>query len=382
MSSERRILRPGPKRFVPWLLWGAALAAAIPLFASTSGLGIAPAIVEIKKVSLSCPRAAQVEAVLALPGEAVKAGQVLARMDASALDAELAVARAELRRAQLGLAARQVSLRDDRSKAASRLATDAERAAQQLARLATEDERDRGELSQLDEQLSREEKLVSGDLARSERLNELKLKKAALARKVEKGASELQLAQANAAAASRRLAEWRPPATAKAQVQADDKSLADLLAPERAAVEVQAKKVDALELSRGKLELKTPFDGRVSEVLRRPGETVAKEASVVTVVDDRPTTAIAYVDQRWAKRVAIGDRAELLARDRTGPRRVGQVVALGPVMTELPPRFRRIPNQREYGREVFVRLDSPAPLPGESFDATFRHMAASSGGAP
>ncbi|MGC4114739.1 MAG: HlyD family efflux transporter periplasmic adaptor subunit [Myxococcales bacterium] len=386
MSSEPRISRPGLRRAAPWILWGAALVAAVPLFLTTSGLGIAPAIVEIKKVALSCPRAAQVEAVLVVPGEAVKAGQVLARMDASALDAEVAVARAELQRAELSLSAKEVALRDDRSKTSSKLATDAERAAQELARLSTEDERDRGELAQLDEQLAREEKLVSGDLASAERLNELKLKKAALAKKVEKGAGKLQLAQATAAASARRLADWRPPlvqASAKvpaAPVAAADSRLSDLLAPERAAVEVQRKKLEALEVSRGKMELKSPFDGRVSEILRRPGETVPREGAIVTVVDDRPTTAIAYVDQRWAKRVAIGDRAELLARDRTGPRRGGLVVALGPVMTELPPRFRRIPNQREYGREVFVRLDQPAPLPGEAFDATFRHTEASAGG--
>jgi hypothetical protein len=99
------------------------------------------------------------------------------------------------------------------------------------------------------------------------------------------------------------------------------------------------------------------------------------DQAVLSVVDDRPSTAIAYVEQRWANRIKIGDRAELVPRDRSGPPRVGQVTALAPSIGELPERFWHFPNVREYGRNVFIKLEAAASLPGQAFDATFRPAA-------
>jgi len=377
VSSDSLLRRPAIRRVLPWGLWTCALAAVLALGFRSTGLGIAPAVVETRSVALKCPRTAHrlsVEAVLASPGDPVKAGQVLVRMDPSEVEVDLAIQKARLRELELAVSSVRVKLQDDRARTANQLAAQSERASLEVARTVADAERDRSELSQLDEALGQEQKLVSDQLADFEHLNGLKLKRAALGRKVEETRGTVERTRAAANGAARRLADWRKTVVG---TQADTTShLLDQIAPARAAAEAQRERVRRLELLRSQLELKAPFDGRVGEVLLRPGETAAAvDAAIVTVVDDRPTTAIAYVDQRWASRVQVGDRAELIPRDRSGPARLGRVTALGPNIGELPLRFRRFPNVREFGRTVFIKLEVTATLPGQAFDATFRPAA-------
>ena len=40
-------------------------------------------------------------------------------------------------------------------------------------------------------------------------------------------------------------------------------------------------------------------------------------------------------------------------------------------MTELPRRFRKLPNLVEFGRNAYIALDAPADLPGLAYDAVF-----------
>ena len=79
MSSEIR--DPALRRLLPWLLWGAAVAVAVPLSCRSSGLGVAPAMVEVRKVGLVGARTARLAELRVRPGDLVTAGQVLARLD-------------------------------------------------------------------------------------------------------------------------------------------------------------------------------------------------------------------------------------------------------------------------------------------------------------
>jgi len=47
------------------------------------------------------------------------------------------------------------------------------------------------------------------------------------------------------------------------------------------------------------------------------------------------------------------------------------VVAAAPSVTEMPVRFRRLPNIVEFARNVYIQLDAPASLPNLAYDAVF-----------
>jgi hemolysin D len=380
VSSSLVIQQPAVRRFLPWGLWTLALAIVLAFGLKTGGLGTSPAVLETRQVAVKCPRTKhrlKVEAVLVAPGDQVKAGQVLARMDPSEVDADLAVERAKAQELELQVASLRVKLHDERARTADQLAFDAERASLELARIVSETERDRSELAQLDEALAQEQRLVTEKLANFERLNELKLKRAALSRKVEEYRGTVEKARASADGSARRLDRWRKAVLGTSAESAS--RVLDQLAPARAAAEAQRERVRREELFRGQLELKAPFDGRIGEVFLRPGDVASSvDQAVLTVVDDRPSMAIAYVEQRWANRIKVGDRAELIPRDRSGPPRVGRVTAVAPSIGELPERFWHFPNMREYGRNVFIKLEAAASLPGQAFDVTFRPGAGAS----
>ncbi len=361
MRSSGRIRSPALRRCLPWALYSAAFAAVIVLAWTASGLGATPAVAEARRVTLGCPRTPHrlwVKEVLVSPGQAVVAGQVLARMDPGEMDLELAIARRKVE--QLELATLM---------AGHRLAFESERTSVDLGKLAAEEQHDRSELAQIETTIDQEAALVSDRLTDFERLNELKRRRAGLLGRTR----ELKLAVAQArrgtSAASDRLSQWRNASGAGPKPAPSRPS--DPTAPARAAAEAQRDHVRSLEALREKLELKAPFAGRVDAVLLRPGEIASDDGAVVTVVEERPDSAIAYVDERWATRIHVGDRARLSPRDRSGPPVHGRIAALGPSISELPARFWLIPSQRRYGRAVYVRLDEPAFLPGQTLEVTF-----------
>ena len=116
------------RRWLPWGLWLVAAAIVIPFGLSTTGAGSAPAVVDARVVALSAPRTAQrlrVAEVLVAPGQAVKAGQLLVRMDPVDVDAELAIARARLGELELSARALGAKLRSEHDLTASKLACNA-----------------------------------------------------------------------------------------------------------------------------------------------------------------------------------------------------------------------------------------------------------------
>ncbi|MBN2361643.1 MAG: HlyD family efflux transporter periplasmic adaptor subunit [Deltaproteobacteria bacterium] len=384
MSSDHTAPRPGSaqrrtRRWLrersPWFAWLAAVIAVIWLGRGVAASGTAPAMAELKQVALSSPRAARVVEVKVAPGDQVVADQPLVQLDTTEVDAELAVARAELEKLRLEIAAQGIALKDGALETNERLASDAESAALVVAQLEATEQRDRSELAQLDEQIARQQRLVDEKLAAANTLNELKLRRAALAREVEEYGRTLRQARSRAQSAAQRLAEWRGgKRSAKSAPAAPDSSLEQQLAPYRAAVAAQQERVLQIERLRAGLTLTAPYAGLVGEVLLSAGDTAAAGATVVTVVDDHPRVVIAYVDQMWGGRVKVGDTATLRPSDGSGPRRSGRVFAVAASISELPIRFRLVPTHPTYCRAVYIALDEghPAPLPGQAFDASFR----------
>jgi multidrug resistance efflux pump len=370
---------PRLRRVLPWALWGLAAAVGIPMALSQAGIGSSPAIVEPHVATLAPMRTdhrLRVGKILVQPGQRVKAGELLVQMDTTELEADLAIAQAKLAYVEIVAGWQQIRLQDDRTRTSHELAATAERAAIDVARIITEAERDRSELAQLDANLALEQKLVGDQLASADRLKAMKLQRAALGKKVEEYRAAVAQARKSASGSTQRLSKWRQEVKEpKTAGSAEQTMQADARA---AAGELQRREIARLELLRKFHEIRAPFDGRVGDILLHVGELSADPASpVLTVVEEQSRTAIAYVRESYANRVHVGDLAKLVPRDLSGPPLKGHVTALAPSMTEIPPRFRRLPNLVEFSRSVYIALDAPADLPGLAYDAVFNR---SSGG--
>lgn len=361
MSSS---LARGARRYGPWGAW--AVAAGVALWANLApeSRGTAPAMVEVRSVSLSSPEPARVAAIEVRAGDAVSKGQVVARLDSTRIDGELAIARARLSELESNVRAQEAVLRVDRFKLADREASQAERAAVEVAQYEADEKRDRARLEQLDEQLERQAKLVEEQLSSVGTLNALKLERAALAKRVEAWAATVARAKEARLGADKRAGTW-----GKA-----DPLVEQQLEPLRAAARAEAEHIALLERLHDGQELKAPFGGRVSAVLARAQESVRVGQPLLTITDDQPTQAVAWVDQAWAGQVEVGDEVVLVPVDRSSAPRKARVVRLGPGLGETPVRFRPYPDRPTFSREAFLQLEAQGapPLPGQAFRAEFK----------
>jgi membrane fusion protein, multidrug efflux system len=370
MKSNFLATRPRLRRYLPWGLWAVALAVAVPMAMSQAGVGSSPAVIQVRSASLSPMRTnhrLRITKILVTPGQKVKADEVLMQMDTTEIDYDLAVAQAKLAYIEILAGWKQVGMLNDRARTSHELSVSAEHASLDVARIITEAERDRSELAQLDINLAAEQRLVTDQLSGSERLKTMKQQRAALAKKVEEYKAAVVQARKSASGSTRRLGEWSkdPNGPATPTLEADARA---------AAGELQRREIATIELMRKFCEVRAPFDGRVGDILAQVGDLSADPTlPLITVIEEQSKTAIAYVAQSNAQKIRLGDTVRLIPRDLVGPHLTGRVTALAPSITEIPQRFRRIPNLQEFGRNVYVQLDAPANLPGQAFDAVFRH---------
>jgi multidrug resistance efflux pump len=355
---------------------------------SRAGVGSSPAIIQERVAALAPIRTGhrlRVAKILVAPGQHVKAGDLLVQMDTSEVDADLAVAHAKLAYVQITAGWQQIRMLDDRARTSHELSTTAERTALDVARIVAEAERDRSELAQLDINLAAEQALVGDQLVNADRLKAMKLQRAALAKKVDEYKQAVNQARKSASGSTRRLGEFAKGAK-NGKDSKDGKNAKDtkaaapvvvdtLEADARAAAgELQRQEIARLELLRKSHELRSPMDGRVGEILVQVGDLSADPGTpVITVVEEQSKVAIAYVAQSDAQKIRLGDAVRLVPRDLTGPHLTGHVTALAPNITEIPLRFRHVPTLHEFGRNIYIQLDAVASLPGQAFDAVFRH---------
>src|SRR5690606_30058823 len=119
------------------------------------------------------------------------------------------------------------------------------------------------------------------------------------------------------------------------------------------------------------MTLRAPAAGRVTTVLKRPGEVVVAGEAVAMVVRQQTTRVVACVTERDAVDLAEGTRA-LLWPAGGGEMVKGVAVALGPLVDELPVRCRTNPKLPTWGRSVVIQLDEAAAMvPGQTFDVRF-----------
>lgn len=348
-------------RIVPLCVWLGTITAAIWLWRDVhdedSAIGFAAGF----DLTVAPAEPGRIAALAVAPGQRVRAGDVLAVLAADVVAAERSILTAERERVEAQLGAVEVDTAVRLGDAAREL--DESVAAADLAlRSARSERRVRAaELAALDAQRAALAGLVDARMADRRQLDALAVKRAALAQEVDAaGALVHELVRQAGAARSRRAA-----------LPHDATELT--LRPLRAELAALAGRERLLDLRSDAAVLRAPADGEIAAIHRRPGEFAPAGEPVLTLVAPGPGDAVVVcVREAMAARVQIGGPVSLRARSLVGPAFTGHVSGMSPRIAELPPRCRRDPSIPEWGREVTVTLDRPAPLlPGQSFSVAF-----------
>lgn len=353
------------RRVFPWSVWAVVMITAARLWFDLH-VGATRGYVESTSYDVTTPLIGRVESLSVEVGQRVRAGDVIAIIDAGEVTAELAMLAAERGRIEAELAAVASSTRVEIGESSREIEESVEAAeiAEQTAR--AERSVRAAELAALDEQLKLVRDLVDKRMADRRDLVELEVTHAALAK-------ELQQADGLVRRLSTQVASTR---TRRAVVPADavDRATDPLIAE----LQVVRREEQMLAVRKESLTLRAPGDGEVTAVFLRPGQVALPGVPVANITGPVGATSggaplvVVCMDQERAEHVRVGEAVELAAPDGWGDTMPGRVERLASEVAQLPARCWRDPRIPEWGRPAWVAPHAPVPLlAGQAFTVAF-----------
>ncbi len=229
--------------------------------------------IEAVEIDISTKTSGRVREILAGEGEFVTAGQVLARMDTTQLEAQRRQAEAQLRRAKISVETAKSVVAQREAERTAAVAVVAQREAQQDV---------------ADRKLTRSEQLARSQTVSQQVLDDDRA--AAQGAKAAVAAAQAQLAASDAAISAARA----------------------LVVDAEAAVEAAQAAIESIIVEIDDSTLISPRDGRVQYRVAQPGEVLAAGGRVLNLLDLGDVHMTFFLPTAEAGRVAIGSEARLV----------------------------------------------------------------------
>jgi len=356
---------PGPiaetfrRKVLPATLWGVLVAGA---FVMWRGMGPGLAVrgfAEAIPYQLSSVEPARVESLLVKLGDRVQQGQVVAILDARAIDGELRAAEAEKARVLAEIAKTEIETRATRVDSLRGIAGNRAEVERSLREAKTRLETARAELNAVKSELSRQRQNVKDGLMRASDLADLEIRRVALTRNVSEETAAVKVYEAQSVSASE-LGTTDEPSWVEAAV-----------APLYAELKVFEGQARSLEARRDQHILRAPADGQVSAVHGRAESTITPGLSFIEIMPDTSGRIMVCLTEEVHAPVGVGIAVTARPQSARDRELRGRAVSVGPV-TELPSRCWREARTPMWGRLVTVELSPPTLIvPGESFEVRF-----------
>lgn len=361
------------KRFLPLLVWGAAVALVIVLVQRQRVYVDAVGIAEAKTTYVAPLFDGTVQSLAVDMLDTVAEGQVVAMMDDTLIRSELQVAEAELDRVRALLDAESARFAQEQQMNETSAQDDVRRFQlnEEQARLnhldrVIQHETDKVDLERLGVQLRRQEEMMKQHLLDEAAYDESRLAYEALKTKIDKDVKAIALAEQNIAAAASRSETRTGEEPVPAPTDAVLRSLqADIAAQQAIVAEVQER--------RQALTLKSPVAGQVALITRRPGESMLAGDPILTIVGAGANRVTAFVDERAAMALNVGDTVELHSRTHPSTVARGKILKIGSYIEPFPERLQVSPVLIQHGFQVLVgELPENVYRPGETLDLRLR----------
>lgn len=104
------------------------------------------------------------------------------------------------------------------------------------------------------------------------------------------------------------------------------------------------------------LELKSPFDGVVSQIWHWQGEAVQANETILTIAELKATEVIAYASENQVNQIREGTAVELIKGNNPAQIARSQVTSVGPALEQMPVQLWRSPNVPQWGRPFLVKI--------------------------
>lgn len=320
------------KRCWPACVWLVAVGLGTILYFHGGQFGGMSGTVEVVREEIAPLETARLLSLKVEPGQHIKAGDEVAEMDASVLDAEMAVERLQMDR-QFGEAVSraEADLRDARIRQAET----------------------KGELEVLDVEVERMNSLLAKQLIDAQTVARSRARQKALSEAVTFYPDMIRRLEEDLARTRKRLKEL-------------DAQMDGTRGDKASAGESGRDRLGLLDLRRRSYTLRSSTDGVVSRINNEVGDVVQAGASVVSVVAEGAQRIIGFLPEYNARAVREGMTAYVTRSTGGGGVVEARVVALVPEIVALPTRVNPTPSQSLRGRRVILVPSEPGDfLPGE-----------------
>ena len=266
----------------------------------------------------------------------------------STAEAELEQLKAELTAAEDRLIADQFDRKSDTASVERRLSVDLERARLELLEIKSTLEPDRLTLKDLEVELEIINQLVSQEATEDYELQKAQAQYDIMKEKVDQTQALLEQSQVNYELTQLRRDEFNQ--TVPVSPLLSDRELA----PIRKAILVQEKKVAEIIKQRGIIVLTAPFDGIVTALNCKPGQTVVRGDAIMTLVKPTPESITAWVPQNNMGRFARNMKVKVVSLNTPEQTFVSQISNMSPALELMPQQLWRNPATPEWGRTIQI----------------------------
>ena len=105
-----------------------------------------------------------------------------------------------------------------------------------------------------------------------------------------------------------------------------------------------------------KFNIVAPFDGIVGSVNVRENENVKAFTSLVSFYELTPPLVMGYVQEKYDLNIKVGDSVQITSLYNPAKKVIGMITSKGSRIIEIPEKFRKIPDNKIYGIEVFINI--------------------------
>ena len=301
----------------PLLVWLALALLALWLYDHGGEYIRINGMVEVISESVGPLESGYLKSVYVLPGDEVEAGQVVAEMDTTYIEQQIAL---------LGESLRARTAEDVRQFMSANQRVDEE-----LRTLKLDLAEARSECKVFKAELEQRQSLVDEGFASEEDLLELKARIAVLEERMRMYPDFITALEQQ----GEQLVQLR----------------SDVLGSSQEGTEAMKGQLQLLEQRRQRYYLRAGQPGIVAEVRRQPGEVVETGERVIEIITRQSPRILAFMDEADTRPIAVGDIIEVEPAIG-GLRLEAEVVAISPNVLTLPDRASPIPNRIVRGRRI------------------------------
>ncbi|MBK9257844.1 MAG: efflux RND transporter periplasmic adaptor subunit [Saprospiraceae bacterium] len=112
-----------------------------------------------------------------------------------------------------------------------------------------------------------------------------------------------------------------------------------------------------LKSQQQKFRITAPFDGIVGNINVREGENVKAFTSLITFYELTPPFVTGYLNEKYTANFENNSKVRITSLYHPEKTTTGTIISKGLRIVEIPEKFRKFPEVKTYGIEVFIKID-------------------------